>query len=173
MYFKEKEKRRTSTEDADDSRKSARLGLAGGGEESLHLSGLPPIIPDKYGYKRKLLDEEELMARMQDINSVKGQRQKQADVEIALICLMKEYSFSLEVLKRCQVSPFLYYHTIMNKYSIAIYWLLFLELRLTANFSQITYDQIAEEAGLDASRLGQDIPTFRMHQARLPDCVFL
>lgn len=105
--------KKSSTEDADDSRKSARLGLAGG-EESLHLSGLPPIIPDKYGYKRKSLDEGELMARVQDINSVKGQRQKQADVEIALICLMKEYSFSLEVPKRClssKPSPILpYYH---------------------------------------------------------------
>lgn len=51
------------------------------------------------------------MARIQEIISIKGQRQKQADIEIALICLVKEYSFSLEVLKRGLSSkPISLYH---------------------------------------------------------------
>jgi hypothetical protein len=87
--------------------------------------------------------------------------------QLMIIHLMMEFSFSPSLLKELlsrMLSAFA--HFALPQLIIA------LGNQLDATFSKVKYKEIAPKVGLAPHRRGDDIPTFQMHRARLPNDLF-
>ena len=90
--------------------------------------------------------------------------------EITILELMRKYSFSLATLKDLLRS--VYYLSELRIWLTSIWLITALENKLDVSFSNVKYRDIAPMVGLEPGKDGDDMVTFGMARARLPDEVF-
>jgi hypothetical protein len=102
---------------------------------------------------------------------------KGATVEMALLYLMRKYTFDLEALLKSfkgSSSPSPHHVAISIPHrNCHTYIPVILVKRLNVSFSNVKFDQIAPLVGLDPREELYDVKFFEVHRARITDELFL